>query len=217
MGLKGILFDLDGTLVDSLSTTFEAFNHGFTTCGVRAHTPQEIMKYFGPGEDKIFAEVVGPERAEEAYRACREYTDANLGRVPMHDGVVDLLEQIKCAGIPTAIVTGRSWVTTEMILNHHRMLDRFVTVIANDHVESPKPSPLGIKLALSRMKLEPGEIAYVGDSHVDIMAARAAGAHGIAALWDLLANREQLAKVAPHHWAEKPAQVWEYLVSQESG
>lgn len=211
--LKGIIFDLDGTLVDSLSVTFDAFNHGITHMGGRSHSPQEIMQYFGPGEDQIFAKIVGAEKAAAAYEACRKYLDSRLSDVPLHAGVGELLEKIKSADIPIAIVTGRSWDTTEMILKHHRLMDRFVTVIANDHVGSPKPSPEGLHLALSRMRLEPAQTFYVGDSAVDMLASRSAGARGIAALWDLLAKRDLLAPYSPHHWADHPLDILEFWKS----
>ena len=213
--LKGIIFDLDGTLVDSLTTTFEAFNHGIVEHGGRIHAPHEIMKYFGPGEGQIFAKLIGEDKAESAYAACKNYLDANLARVPLHEGVGDLLEKIKSSGIPIAIVTGRSWDTTEMILKHHGLLDRFVTVIANDHVSSPKPSPEGINLALLRMKLEPTQAIYVGDSWVDIRAAHSAQCQGVAALWDALADRSQLEPHEPHHWAETPRLVWQVWESHQ--
>lgn len=207
--LKGIVFDLDGTLVDSLSVTFDAFNHGIVRQGGRVHTPEEIIQYFGPGEGEIFGRIIGPDKAQAAYDDFREYLDRNLGNVPLHAGVEELLERIKSSGIPVAIVTGRSWNTTELILNHHRILDRFITVVANDHVASPKPSPEGIRLALSRLKLQPSEAAYVGDMWVDIRAAHSAGCQSIAALWDLMVSRDALLPHNPHHWAEKAADVWQ--------
>lgn len=211
--LKGIVFDLDGTLVDSLSLTFDAFNRGIVQQGGQIHTPQQLMAHFGPGEDKIFLKILGSKsKAEKAYLACREYLDENLHRCPLHEGVLDLLDHFKNAGVPMSIFTGRSWNTTEVILKHHGLLDRFVTVVANDHVDHPKPSPEGLYLALKRMALQPGEALFVGDSPVDILAARSAGALGVAALWDLLADRGLLERHQPHHWAEKPKElirIWE--------
>lgn len=207
--LKGIIFDLDGTLIDSLPATLEAFNHGIITMGGKQHTPQEIMGYFGPGEDKIFSRILGPEKAQAAYDASREYLNQNLHRISLHSGVGDLLEKIKSAGIPVSIFTGRSWITTEIILNHHRLLDRFVTVIANDHVGNPKPAPEGVLLAASRMRLDPAKTAYVGDTWADIQAAHAACSSSIAATWDLMADLNLLAKENPQHWAKKPLEIWD--------
>lgn len=208
--LRGIVFDLDGTLIDSLALTFDAFNHGILSQGGKRHTPQEIMKYFGTGEDRIFAAILGEDKAAPAYDACRIYQDENLHKMPLHHGTGELLETLKSTGVPISIFTGRSWTTTEMILKHHRLLDRFVTVVANDHVGLPKPSPEGLHLALSRMKLSPEEVFFVGDSPADMMAARTAGARGVAALWDLLADRVLMEPYEPHHWAKSPAEVWEF-------
>lgn len=206
--IKGIVFDLDGTLVDSLSTTFDAFNHAITLHGGHKHTAEEILKYFGPGESQIFAQILGPEKAQSAYRASRDYMDSQLGAIPLHAGVGDLLEQIKSEGVPISIFTGRSWDTTELILKHHRILDRFITVVANDHTAAPKPSPEGLLLALKRMGLDPSEAVLVGDSPVDMMAAKFAKSGSVAALWDLLAKKSALELHSPHHWAQTPAEVW---------
>lgn len=212
--ISGVIFDLDGTLVDSLSATFDGFNHGIVSQGGKALTPKEIMKYFGPGEGEIFAQIVGRDKAKAAYAEALQYLDRNLGRVPLHQGVPELLDQLAQSNIPVSIVTGRSWNTTEMILQHHGLLDRFVTVIANDHVGSPKPSPEGIQLALQRMKLVPERAIYVGDTWVDIRAAHSAGVGAVAALWDLMADRSLMEAHTPHHWAENPEHVWA-LVSEE--
>lgn len=205
--LKGIVFDLDGTLVDSLPVTFGAFNHGIVSHGGKRHTPAEIMEYFGPGERQIFAAILGDQHADTAYAACRRYLDENLSQVTLHDGVGDMLEGLKSAGVPLSIFTGRSWNTTEVILRHHRLLDRFVTVIANDHVRQPKPAPDGLRLALERMRLEPEEVALVGDMAADILAARSAGSWGVAALWDAMADRRALEAHEPHFWAARPTEI----------
>jgi len=207
--IKGLIFDLDGTLVDSLSITFDAFNHGITQLGGKRHTPHEIMSYFGTGEDQIFTKILGADKAEAAYQSCRDYFEAHLGEMPLHNGIHELLDRALSASIPLSIFTGRSWNTTEVILKHHGLLNRFITVVASDHVNSPKPSPEGLYLALSRMKLEPQEVLFVGDSPMDIIAGRAAGSQSVAALWDLLAKRELLDPCDPHHWAKNPNDVWE--------
>ena len=92
---KGIVFDMDGTLVDSLSTTFDAFNYGIIQMGGRKHSPQEIIGYFGPGEGEILARIVGADKAAQAYALCRGYLDENMGKMPLHSGVQDLLEKLR--------------------------------------------------------------------------------------------------------------------------
>jgi HAD superfamily hydrolase (TIGR01509 family) len=212
--LKGILFDLDGTLIDSLSLTFDGFNHALEAIGEKRRTPPEIMAHFGAGEGPIFVKLVGPARAEAAYPVYRRYVDENLGRAPLHRGALALLDQVRDAKVPTAIVTGRGWETTQTILNHHGLMNRFVTVVADDHVTASKPAPEGILLALGRMGLTAAEAMYVGDTPSDLLAARRAGTRGVAALWDLLVDREAIEAQRPHHQAAEPAGVWEYFVSE---
>lgn len=207
--LKGIIFDLDGTLVDSLSTTFDAFNHAFVRHGVRKHTPAEIVKYFGAGENKIFSQMLGPEKGPLAYHTCRAYMDANRHLVPLHNGIGDLLDLLKEKNIPISICTGRTWSTTEIILDHLGLMERFVTVIAYDHVSKPKPAPEGLILAMKKMDLSPEDTMFVGDSNFDIVAGRAAGVHSVGALWDTLTSREALEPYNPHSWAQTPSDVWD--------
>lgn len=206
--IQAILFDLDGTLVDSLGATFEAFNIGIQSQGGKPLKPKEILAHFGPGETEIFAKILGRDRAAGAYGAARTYMQENMGRVPLHPGVDELLIKIRESGVPTSIITGRNWETTELILKHHGILDLFKTVIANDHVSQPKPSPEGLLLAMARHGLQPEETIYVGDSPADVLAARSSGAQAVAAVWDLLATREKLSPYEPHHYAEHPADVW---------
>ena len=207
--LKGVVFDLDGTLVDSLSHSFSAFNHGFTQHGGKFHQPEEIMAYFGPGEGDIFTRVLGTEKAAAAYDSYRKFFDEKIGEMPLHKGVEELLTTLEANRIPFSIFTGRGWDTTELILKHHRILDRFITVVSSDHVNLSKPSPEGLHLALSRMKMQPKEVLFVGDSSQDIRAAHLAKSIGVAALWDSRASREELALQKPHYWAGVPMEIWE--------
>jgi HAD superfamily hydrolase (TIGR01549 family) len=208
--LKGIVFDLDGTLVDSLKVTFDAFNLGITRFGGRVHTGKEIMAHFGPGEGEILAKIIGRENAAEATALARAHLESNLAHAPLHEGAHELLDRLKSAGVQVSIVTGRSWDTTETILNHHKLLDRFVTVVAHDHVGSSKPSPEGILIALGRMGLKPQECCYVGDSPMDMLAASRAGMPGVAAMWDHMSERADMERAGAAFFAERPLDVWRY-------
>jgi HAD superfamily hydrolase (TIGR01509 family) len=214
--LKGVVFDLDGTLVDSLGTTFDAFNEAFVRLGGTRRTPEQIMAHFGTGEGEIFVQMIGREKAKEAYFYFREYFDQHIKTVPLHSGVKELLDDLKALDIPISIFTGRGWETTQLILNHHGLTDRFVTVVAHDHVKKPKPSPEGLFLAMSRMSLVPQEILFVGDSPVDIQAANSAGSSSAAALWDGIANRTLLESQGPTFLARTPSEINECLLAEFS-
>jgi pyrophosphatase PpaX len=213
MIIKGLVFDLDGTLVDSLAATLEAFNYGIESCGGVRMTSQQLLAHFGPGEGEIFAKILGPEKAALAYEKSREFMVSHLGEVPLHAGILDLLHELQKREMPISIFTGRSRETTQLILDHHRLRDRFVSVTTSDDVSSPKPSPEGLYRVLAAMALKPNEILYIGDAPADLIASRSAGVKGVAALWDHLVNKEFLAPYDPTYWAEKPKDLLEILTS----
>jgi HAD superfamily hydrolase (TIGR01509 family) len=208
---QAIVFDLDGTLVDSLSVTFEAFNRGIEAFGGRRHSGHEIMRYFGPSESVILGKILGADKGAAAGAICHAYMRENVHRAPLHEGIGEMLEELKRRGLPVAIVTGRGWESTEGILKHHGLLDRFVTVIASDHVVEPKPAPHGILLAAERLRVPASEIIYVGDSHFDMKAAHRAGASSAAALWDALVDRLLLEGEGPHFWLKRPEELFGIL------
>lgn len=210
-GIKGLVFDLDGTLIDSLAVTIDAFNHGIMHFGHTKKSSQEILAYFGPGEGEIFSKILGPENSPTAYAVARAHMDAYVGKIPLHEGVKELLEGVKSLGLPYSIFTGRGQETTEMILNHHGIREEFVTVVTSDHVDQPKPSPEGLYKCLKKMKMKPEDVFFIGDSPVDMQAARSSGAIGVAALWDLMSVRSSMEAWTPAHYAEKPKTIWEIL------
>ncbi len=207
LGKKGIVFDLDGTVIDSLGVTLEAFNRGFEAAGAPRLDPVEIMQHFGPGERDIFIKVVGAQKADHAYQVSRKYTDDNLTKVPFFSGMLELIEQLTANQIPVAIFTGRGRDTTDLILNHHNVTHLFTSIITHDEVDFPKPAAEGLLKSAQAMKLAAHEVIMVGDSWADIQAAGSAGSLSIAAAWDLLANEAHLLKQRPTHLVRSVAEL----------
>lgn len=211
--VRGVVFDFDGTLVNSLDVTFEAFNVGIVSQGEKPMSWEDLSRHFGTGEDRIFAAILGEERAPAAFAACRTHIIENMHGIHIHDGVLEMLDALHAHGIATSIFTGRSWPTTELILRHHGWLERFVTVVANDHISHPKPSPEGLLLALERMDLKPQEVLYVGDSPLDVLAARSVGSPSVAALWDERVDQAALRALGPTYLAQYPRDLLQILDS----
>lgn len=204
---KGIVFDLDGTVVDSLGVSFEGFNAGFTRFGSKPLTPTEIMSHFGIGETEIFARIIGRQNAALAYQTARAYLNDNLHRVTLHDGIPELLDRLENAGIPLSIFTGRSRLTTDLILETLALKGRFVTVITHDDVTEAKPRPEGLLKASAAMGLSASEVWLIGDSTADVKAAQAAGAGSVAALWDSFSDHESLLSLQPTLSAAHPLEI----------
>ena len=208
MQSHGIVFDCDGTLVDSLGAAMESFNYALNKIGFKPRGEQEIKRYFGAGADRIFTAILGNE--EEGLKAFEHYVDhqSELAmRIKLHDGVREMLENLAAGGVPMGVVTGRHARDLDVVLRPHKIADYFVTVIADNHLPKSKPAPDGILLAAQKMKLDPRRTLYVGDSVMDMQAAHGAGSAPVAALWDRLVKRSAMETEKPKYLAAHPSDI----------
>lgn len=209
--LKCILFDLDGTLVDSLAVTFNGFNHVFQKFGGKVLTPVEIMAHFGPGEQEIFGKILGAENADLAQAEYFSYTRSRLREAPLFPGISAVLTECQTRALSIGIVTGRGRVSTDFILDHHGIRDHFSCVITHDDLSSSKPSPEGILKALEILDIQPEEALYLGDMWMDVRAAKQAGCKAISAGWDPLHDAIRAESENPDAWVATPADFLAYL------
>ena len=217
---KGLVFDFDGTLANSLTAPFGAFHYALKQVSASVKSDDDIRRYFGTGADKIFAELLihsehstekakekATQKAIEAFQHYLHYQEINASFCTWHFGIESLLDKISKAKTPTAIVTGRHSEDLKRVSKTLKLNDYFEFQICDDHLKFSKPNPDGINLAALKLGLKPSQIMYVGDSLVDLMAARAAGAVGVAALWDLNVDTESL-KSHAHFCAHTADEVW---------
>jgi phosphoglycolate phosphatase/pyrophosphatase PpaX len=212
MSLTTLLFDFDGTLIDSLGPTLTAFQVGIEACGHGKMSFPEIRAHFGAHEMSIFERIVGSAKAPRAYEAYRAHLLQQREKIPLHPGVPSLLQEAQARGLRLGIVTGRGRDSTEALLDHHRLQGTFEAVVTDHDVPAPKPSPLGIQLALQKLGAPPAEACYAGDSWVDVRAALSAGVRAFGARWDPLADFARLApEDQPHAWLTTPQEIWTHL------
>ena len=212
--LRGILFDLDGTLVDSLRVTFAGFNAAWGAFGIPPKSPAEIMAHFGPGERQIFEAVLGDEtKAIDAEARYFDYTQQRLHEAPLFDGIGAMLEDCLAGNIPCGIVTGRGRESTRIILEHHGIYGRLPIIVCHEDVSNSKPSPEGIEKALRHLELTPAETAYVGDMVMDLRAAKRAGCVAIAAGWDSVHDPVAVEKETPDFYFRETREFRAFLAS----
>lgn len=178
-----VIFDLDGTLVDSLPATFTCFAEAVAPALGRYPSKEEILARMGAADQRIVADWAGPEHAEEAVRrlyACYAREFAGLAPVP---GVVGLLRDLRAAGRQVGLFTGRGRPSTEVMLRSLGLVDLFDASVTGEEVPRSKPAPDGLAAILARTGIAAAAAVYVGDSPLDVAAARSAGVTPIAALW----------------------------------
>lgn len=207
-----VIFDCDGTIMKSLILGLGAYNFALEKVGACAHAPDEIKRFFGTGADRIFMKLLNDEKlAEVAYEHYFEFEEKQVHQIVLHDGIKELLDQLKNHGIRMGVVTGRHFRELESMFNHHNLFHYFEAIVCDNHLENSKPHPEGINLAMKKMNVIPEEVYYVGDAVMDILLSKAAGAKPIAALWDDWARRDEMLKEGPVYMADTPMDIWNWL------
>lgn len=212
MKRRGLIFDCDGTLVDSLGYALESFNYALSEIGEGPRTVDEIKRYFGLGADKIFTQLLGDsKKGLAAFESYIDHQSKLAVNMKLHDGIRDLLNLARSEKLLMGVVTGRHSRDMHIVLNPHQLSDHFQILVGDDHIQNSKPAPDGIILAMNKLGLQPNEVCYIGDSIVDIQAAHAAGCMAIAAVWDKHAQKEIMQNANPHFLANSPKDIWNFL------
>jgi 2-phosphoglycolate phosphatase len=197
---KALLFDLDGTLLDTAPDFISALNKQLELHG-RAPLPDHAIRTsvtngsvgliqdgFGMAPDHPQFEILREEFLELYF--------ANLAdKTALFAGLQLVLDDCAARNIPWGVVTNKPWRYTESAMVQLGLMDAAATVICPDHVKHAKPDPESILLACSEIATAPQDCLYVGDHVRDIDAGRAAGTRNIAAAWGYIETSENI-----HNW-----------------
>jgi pyrophosphatase PpaX len=193
-----VLFDLDGTLIDSGPIILASMKHASLT--VLGHELDDELVRAAIGGPGLTAQMrdLDPERVVELVEAYRTHNEPLHETLESFDGVLDLLPDLKAEGRTLGIVTAKRRATVELAFARFPLLrDHTDVLIGAEDTERHKPDPDPLLEALRRLDAEPGEAAYVGDSPFDIRAAKAAGTYAIAVGWGGIHPVERLAEEEP--------------------
>ena len=206
-----VLFDLDGTLVDSGAMILASLRHATKTVLARQIPDAQLLALVGgPG---LHAEMraLDERRADELVRCYREHNE------PLHDalqpcaGVLDVLDTLKDDGRRLGIVSAKRRRTIELAFAVLPLAGYFDVVVSADDTERRKPHPEPLLHALTTLGTDPRDAAYVGDSPFDVQAAKAAGVAAVAVTWGGIHSRERLAAESPDALVERPRELFDVL------
>ena len=179
---KAILFDLDGTLIDSAPDIAAAVNELLAGRGLPSLTVAQVTAMIGNGVEKLLERAFG---AVGTPLSAAEFEQANRDMAPIYrrhttrltrlmPGAGEALAQLHVAGVRMGVVTNKPQLATREVLLHFGLAERLGAIVGGDAVTRKKPAPDALLLALDQLKVEPRDALMVGDSVNDVEAARAA-------------------------------------------
>ena len=205
--LTTVLFDLDGTIIDSVRLIIDSYHHTLQAHGIPPRTDDEWLAGIGTPLRVQFADWAEDPGLEAMIETYRDYNLSHHDtRVTAYPGVADVVRSIRTAGFRTGLVTSKKRSGAERGIRIAGLEGTMDVVVGEDDVENPKPHPEPLFKALDHLGVSAGEAIYIGDSVHDMYAGRAAGVLTAAALWGPF-QRSQLEPAAPDYWLERPAQV----------
>ena len=174
--IRGIIFDFDGTLIDSYEAIAESLNHVRTSFSLPAFPAEEVRPMVGHGLERLIEKAIGPERVEEGVKLFRQsYARLCEGKTSILPQVKETLDTLDRRGYQMAIATNKPSYFARDILKALEIDHLFVEVLGPNDVERPKPDPEMIEIIIMRIGLSPEEIVYVGDMPLDVEVGRRAG------------------------------------------
>jgi pyrophosphatase PpaX len=202
-----VLFDLDGTVIDSGAIILASMRHAAKEVLGAEFPDEELMAAVGgPGlEEQMHA--LAPDRVAELVDVYRAHNE------PLHEelvccaGMDDVLVRLKDEGRRLGIVTAKRRQTVDLAFARIPIEHLFETVVGGDETARHKPDPEPLLLALDRMGAQAYDAAYVGDAPFDIKAARAAGLFAIGVTWGGIHERERLEAEGPDALVDTPEEL----------
>jgi pyrophosphatase PpaX len=198
MRFRVVLFDLDGTLIDSGGIILASMRHATRAVLNREIEDEILMATVGGAGLVEQMRLLDPQRVDELVRVYREHNE------PLHDtleacaGILDVLPRLRQDGRRLGIVTAKRRETVGLAFATLPELEPlFDVVVGSEDTERHKPDPDPLLFALDRLGGEPAEAAYVGDSPFDLRAARAAGMHAVGVTWGGIHPAERLRAEEP--------------------
>lgn len=198
---KAILFDLDGTLTDTLADISAAMNRALTLHGLPVW-PEADYRYLVGNGAKVLSERCVRDRQElaPAVRATYQayYETHNFVRTRPYAGVPEMLAALQRRGIALAVFSNKPDADTKAVVAHFFPQIRFAAVRGQVEGVPVKPDPAGALMVAERVGVAPGEFLYLGDTSVDMTCATAAGMHPVGALWGFRTAEELRQSGAEH-------------------
>ena len=212
MSYQTYIFDLDGTLLDTLGDLAASVNYAMRMLGMPEHSVDEVRLFVGNGVRRLMERAVPGGAAHPAFEAAfatfrRHYMEHSLDTTRPYEGIPELLQDLKRRGRHTAVVSNKFDAATKELCRHF-FPDTIDVAVGEHEAEGirKKPAPDTVLQALSQLGVGQEGAVYVGDSDVDIQTARNSGLPCISVLWGFR-DREFLLAHGAETFVSQPSEL----------
>ncbi len=168
MKIKAILFDLDGTLVDTSEFIYQAYEHTLSLYKYKVIKRKLLAPHIGRGLSAIYKDLAPKGDNKSLMETHNSFQEKHFYLVKSFPDILGVIKKLRKTGLKIGIVTSRYKNTPKTLESAGLNPNLFDVIITADNVTNPKPDPEGIILALDKLKIKPEEAIFVGDATVDI-------------------------------------------------
>lgn len=207
----GIIFDIDGTIVQSNELIFATFNHVTEKFLGKTTSPEEIIALFGPTEGVIIEQLFSDNFNEVMFDYYKFYKENHSKMAKVFDGITELITELKKRNVLLSVYTGKGKGSTEITLEELGLTNMFDMVVTGDDIIGHKPSPEGVDVFVNKYNLNRSRVLMVGDAPPDVKAAKATGIKIASVLWDSYA-KEQVLQMGSDYYFETVEELSNFLI-----
>lgn len=211
---KLVIFDLDGTLLNTIADLAQSCNHALQQLGYPTHKPDTYFYRVGNGINKLLERAL-PETEQNEINVQRlrtefipHYNMHNADKSTPYFGITDLLEQLQQAGIMLAVASNKYQAATEKLIAHYFPNIKFVAVLGQREGIPVKPDPAIVNDVLRLSQQSKKDTLYVGDSGVDMLTAMNAEVTACGVTWGFR-PRSELEQYSPSYIVDNPVSIYE--------
>jgi pyrophosphatase PpaX len=207
--LRAVVFDFDGTLVNSLPLVLESIGHALAPFGPRP-TAEIFARLGGPPERFLPLLLDDPRHVPEALARMAHFHDSNDHLLELFSGAAAMLDRLRALGVKSALWTGRDRESTDRLLRRMQLTGHFAAVVCGDDLPTHKPDPEGLREILRRLGVAPEAALFAGDADVDVLGGRGAGVDTV-----LIRHAREIANdilVQSWHTVNTPAEAFDLVV-----
>ncbi len=219
--IGAVIFDLDGTLLNTLDDLTAAIDHALIGLSRESLTAERVRRFVGNGVPKLIkralfytsgmdSESAGvPDMFDECLEMFTEYyNEHSADRTRLYDGIKDMLKSLNVAHVKTAVVTNKYDAAAQAL--KEKFFPEVDFIVGTRDGIRPKPAPDGVERALKALGAERSDCIYVGDGETDIATAKNCGLPVAAVTWGFR-DRDELAALSPDHIVDSPRELLDLL------